>query len=120
MHKWQMTDERGRWQQFTDGTNWDTILFMDLLRRLGVPSSDLQIRRARDYTISSQNAILGDWSHRVRNPSAGGWGFQRTGKWYPDNDDTVMAITALLDLEDNSSHDVVRKGVIFKIQECRY
>ncbi len=113
LHKWQRTDARGRWQQFTDGTNWDTILFMDLLRRLGVPSNDHHIQRACDYTISRQDAILGDWSHRIRNPSAGGWGFQRAGIWYPDNDDTVMAITALLDLGHNSSHDVVRKGVLW-------
>jgi squalene-hopene/tetraprenyl-beta-curcumene cyclase len=111
MRKWQIKDQRGRWQQFTDATNWNTILFMDLLHRLGMPSSSLQIQRARGYTISSQNMTLGDWSHRIRNPSAGGWGFQRVGKWYPDNDDTVMAVTALLDLEDNPPHEVVKKGV---------
>jgi squalene-hopene/tetraprenyl-beta-curcumene cyclase len=110
MHKWQMTDERGRRQQFTDATNWDTFLSLDLLRTLGVPSSHMQIRRARDYIIASQGSHLGDWSHRTRNPSTGGWGFQRVGKWYPDNDDTVMAVTALLGLEDVSP-DVIRRGV---------
>jgi squalene-hopene/tetraprenyl-beta-curcumene cyclase len=111
MHKWQVKDDRGRRQQFTDSTTWDTILCMDLLRRLGVTSDDHRLQRARDYIISSQNASLGDWSHRVRNPSAGGWGFQRVGKLYPDNDDTVMAITSLLDLGHNTSDDVVRNGV---------
>lgn len=111
MHKWQVTDERGRRQLFTDSTTWDTILCMDLLHRLEVASDDHRIQRALRYIISSQNASLGDWSHRVRNPSRGGWGFQRTGKYYPDNDDTVMAITALLDLGHDPSDDVVRNGV---------
>jgi squalene-hopene/tetraprenyl-beta-curcumene cyclase len=111
MRKWQTKDNRGRWQQFTDATTWDTILFMDLLRRLDVPSSNLQIQRARDYTISSQNMTLGDCSHRMRNPSAGGWGFQRVGKWYPDSDDTVMAVSTLLELEDNPPREVITKGL---------
>jgi len=111
MRKWQMTDERGRRQQFTDSTNWDTTLAFDLLRRLGVPPSHEQILRARDYLFSCQSEHLGDWSHRMRNPSPGGWGFQRVGNWYPDNDDTVMAIKALLDFEPNSTSDTIATGV---------
>jgi squalene-hopene/tetraprenyl-beta-curcumene cyclase len=111
MRKWQMTDERGRRQQFTDSTNWDTILAFDLLQRLGVPLSHGKIQRARAYLVSCQSEHLGDWSHRIRNPSPGGWGFQRVGKWYPDNDDTVMVITALLDSDPNSASDAIATGV---------
>jgi squalene-hopene/tetraprenyl-beta-curcumene cyclase len=111
MRKWQLSDERGRRQQFTDATNWHAFLFLDLLRELSVPSSDFHVQRARDYVISSQGTHLGDWSQRTQYPTAGGWGFQRVGKWYPDNDDTVMAITALLGLGDDASRDAISKGV---------
>jgi squalene-hopene/tetraprenyl-beta-curcumene cyclase len=111
MRQWQSSDESGRRQQFTDATNWDTFLFLDLLRGLGVPSSDPHVQRARDYAISSQGAHLGDWSHRTRYPTTGGWGFQRVGKWYPDNDDTAMAITALWSLNDGASPEVISKGI---------
>src|SRR5208282_5774352 len=111
MRKWQITDERGRRQQFTDSTNWDTILTFDLLQRLGVPQSHVQVQRARDYLISCQNRHLGDWSHRIRGPSPGGWGFQRVSKWYPDVDDTVMVIAALLEADPDSNLDTIRKGV---------
>lgn len=111
MRKWQVTSERGRRQQFTDSTTWDTILFLDLLGRLGLSSNNRHVQQARDYVIGSQNRHLGDWSHRVRNPSSGGWGFQRFGKWYPDNDDTVMAITALTEHDNNTSSNVTTRGV---------
>ena len=112
MRKLQLTDERGRRQQFTDSTNWDTTLAFDLLQRLGgVPPSHDQIQRARDYLASCQSEHLGDWSHRIRNPLPGGWGFQRVGKWYPDIDDTVMAITALLDFDPNPTSDTIANGV---------
>ena len=111
MRQWQVRGGRGRSQQFTDATNWDTFLFLDLLHRLGVPASVREVQRARSYTIASQGVHLGDWSHRTRDHSPGGWGFQRIGKWYPDNDDTAMAITALLHLEDNVCAETIRRGL---------
>lgn len=113
MRAWQIVDERGRRQQFTDSTNWDTIMAFDLMQRLGVAPSNSQVLRARNYITSSQGKHLGDWSHRVRRPSPGGWGFQRIGKWYPDNDDTALATTALLEFEPGSSSDAIRRGLIW-------
>jgi|GEM_PF-7123588 len=112
LRNWQRCDGNMRWQQFTDSTNWDTILFLDLLPRLGLSVHDPQIDRAREYVHSSQITHKGDWSHRARGASdVGAWGFQRVGKWYPDADDTVMALNALLNLRDPRSSEVVRRGV---------
>jgi squalene-hopene/tetraprenyl-beta-curcumene cyclase len=111
MRQWQVRDGGVRSQQFTDATNWHTFLCLDLLQRLGAPASARQVQRARNYTIASQGVHHGDWSHRTRDHSAGGWGFQRIGKWYPDNDDTAMAITALLHLEDDACVPVIRRGL---------
>lgn len=112
MRKWQATDERGRRQQFTDSTNWDTILCMDLLAELKDPPR-LLLQRARDYIIANQGTHLGDWSHRTKDVAAGGWSFQRDGMWYPDNDDTVMAINSLLSFDSNASHVAIKKGVLW-------
>ncbi len=111
MHKWQVVDERGRWQQFTDSTNWDTTLCMDLLGKLGVPPTDPKIRLARDYLVSSQNTHHGDWSSRVGRVAPGGWSFQRIGNWYPDVDDTALIVTVLLDLNDQSVHEAAARGI---------
>lgn len=111
MHRWQVVDERGRWQQFTDSTNWDTALCMDLLRRLGETPGDRSIRLARDYLVSSQNSHLGDWSRRAGGAVPGGWSFQRVGKWFPDVDDTALIVMALLDIGDGSSYEAARRGI---------
>lgn len=111
MRRWQVRDSRGRRQQFTDSTTWDTLLSLDLAVRLGTPPSDPQVRAARDYVLEAQNPHLGDWSHRVKRPRGGSWGFQRVGRWYPDNDDTVMAVSALLALQDPLCVSAVRDGV---------
>lgn len=120
MQRWQVIDSRGCWQQFTDSTNWDTGLCMDLLRRLGVPPTHEKIQRARDYLVASQNRHAGDWSYRARGVAPGGWSFQRTGKWYPDVDDTAMIATALLDLEDGISFHAARRGLVWILgmQNC--
>lgn len=111
MHQWQVVDEKGRWQQFTDSTNWDTALCMDVLRRLGETPSDRSIRLARDYLVSSQNSHLGDWSRRANGTMPGGWSFQRVGKWFPDVDDTALIVMALLDIGDGSSYEAARRGI---------
>jgi squalene-hopene/tetraprenyl-beta-curcumene cyclase len=111
MRRWQRTDGRLRWQQFTDSTTWDTILFLDLLRLLGLPSDHPQIENARTFVVTNQVTHCGDWSHRTHRASGGGWGFQRVGRWYPDNDDAVMAVGALLNFETDDASDVVRRGI---------
>lgn len=111
MRGWQITDERGARQQFTDSTNWDTILAFDLLNKLGLSSTHKQMQRAQKYIISCQNQHPGDWSHRLRKKPLGGWGFQRVGKWYPDNDDTVMAVTSLMDFDLDSTSGATTDGL---------
>ena len=54
MRKWQLTDGRTRWQQFTDSTNWDTFLFLDLLRALDVqPNSSPSPKRSELHHFES-------------------------------------------------------------------
>jgi len=111
MQQWQIVEGETRRQSFTDSTNWDTILGYDLLRRLGVPSSHSQMRRAESYIVSAQTNRVGDWSHRVKKAMPGGWGFQRVGSLYPDNDDTVMAVTALLEAGSAIDQNAIENGV---------
>lgn len=111
MHNWQIVGDDGRIQCFTDGTTWDTILCTDLLRMLGTPQDHLQMILAREFIHSAHNEHHGDWSHRTPKPRGGGWSFQRVGKWYPDCDDTVMAVSTLLELDPNSDHPDIRSGV---------
>lgn len=111
LNRWQAVDHRGRRQQFTDSTNWDTGLCLDVLRRLGVPRSHSTMLRARNYLLSRQHLHIGDWSHRAGGVTPGGWSFQRSGKWYPDVDDTALIVMALLDLDDAVCEPAARRGI---------
>jgi squalene-hopene/tetraprenyl-beta-curcumene cyclase len=112
MRKWQVTDERGRRQPFTDSTTWDTILCMDLLAEINGPTCQ-HVQSARDYILENQGTQSGDWSNRTRISTAGGWSFQHVGCWYPDCDDTAIALISLLSMGvgDKAFREKIHKGV---------
>lgn len=96
LRKWQQVEQNGVSQQFTDSKTWDTILFFDLLQRIGTSGCTEAVERSKNYLIGCQNFHRGDWSKRVNTLAGGAWCFQRVGKWYPDCDDTAFASLALL------------------------
>lgn len=110
MRNWQSLDERGKRQRFSDSTTWDTILCMDLLAELNGPSCQ-HVQSARDYILENQGTRSGDWSNRTRVSTAGGWSFQRVGDWYPDCDDTAIALNSLLGIDGKASHEKIHKGI---------
>ena len=115
MHKWQVVDDRGRRQQFTDSTTWDTGLCMDLLLRLGVPPGHEKMRRACNYLVACQNRHAGDWSRRTTGVEPGGWSFQRIGKWYPDVDDAALIASSLLEFADRAAEQAARQAIAWII-----
>ena len=73
---------------------WDTSLTMKALRLAGVDPNDPMILRGEDWLRSRQIQIDGDWRHRVK-AAPGGWAFEYKNPFYPDNDDTAMALMVL-------------------------
>jgi len=76
-------------------TVWDTALLSDALQAAGVPAHSAAIRNAGNYLLTKQHRKLGDWSLRVRDPVAGGWGFSDSNTLNPDVDDTTAALRAI-------------------------
>ena len=111
MRKWQVVDEKGRRrQQFSDSTMWDTMLGLDLLVELDDLSSS-QVQNAYNFILRNQGTISGDWSFRTRYSNAGGWSFQRIGRWYPDCDDTAIALNCLLKIGGKACLNNIYIGV---------
>jgi sporulenol synthase len=83
-------------QQLFTSTVWDTALCMRALRASKLPSCRESLRRGAVYLLHRQQHRSSDWA--VHNPSAkaGGWGFSDVNTRYPDVDDTVAALLALL------------------------
>ncbi|HVY41269.1 MAG TPA: squalene--hopene cyclase [Polyangia bacterium] len=73
---------------------WDTVLSAHALFQSGVPADDPNLARAVTWLIGKQTRLPGDWA--VRNPAApGGWYFEMRNEFYPDVDDTCMALMVL-------------------------
>jgi squalene-hopene/tetraprenyl-beta-curcumene cyclase len=72
---------------------WDTVLAAHALVQAGLGEHPA-LRRAATWLLSKQCRRPGDW---VRNNPAppGGWYFEQRNEFYPDVDDTCMALMVL-------------------------
>ena len=73
---------------------WDTVLASHALVQTGLLPDHPALRRAASWLLGKQTTRNGDWSQR--NPAApGGWYFEHRNEFYPDVDDTCMALMVL-------------------------
>lgn len=90
-------DYKGKRIQTCVSPFWDTILMSIGLWDAGVPQNEKCFDRVMDWAKARQvENPNGDW--RVLNHSSisGGFPFQYYNQWYPDVDDTAVAILAFL------------------------
>jgi squalene-hopene/tetraprenyl-beta-curcumene cyclase len=78
---------------------WDTALAVNALAESGVPGDHPQLARAGEWLIDKQITVPGDWAAKRPHVRPGGWPFQYANDFYPDLDDTAMAVMALLRIE---------------------
>jgi squalene-hopene/tetraprenyl-beta-curcumene cyclase len=73
---------------------WDTVLAASALLQAGVAPDSPALERAALWLLGKQTRREGDWS--VNNPAPpGGWYFEHRNEFYPDVDDTCMALMVL-------------------------
>jgi squalene-hopene/tetraprenyl-beta-curcumene cyclase len=73
---------------------WDTVLASYALSHAGLPPDDAALARAATWLVGKQSRVPGDWTRR--NAAApGGWYFEHHNPFYPDVDDTCMALMVL-------------------------
>ena len=75
---------------------WDTMLSLLAMQEAGCPpQKSRSMRAALDWILQKQVLWPGDWSVKVKNVAAGGWAFERANLYYPDIDDTAVALLML-------------------------
>ncbi len=78
---------------------WDTSLTTKALLAGGLPRTNPAIQKALDWIRSQQILRSGDWQHSVTRGGGevppGGWCFEFHNDFYPDCDDTAMALMVL-------------------------
>ncbi|MDR1818498.1 MAG: squalene--hopene cyclase, partial [Puniceicoccales bacterium] len=80
---------------------WDTLLAVQAALDAGATWENFpQLRPALEYILEKQITRDGDWSRTVPGVPCGGWAFERANTWYPDLDDTAVALTVLCQMRD--------------------
>jgi squalene-hopene/tetraprenyl-beta-curcumene cyclase len=73
---------------------WDTAITVRALAASGMKPESLALREAVDWLLRMQIRTRGDWAETV-DTEPGGWCFEWANDFYPDCDDTAMALLAL-------------------------
>lgn len=81
--------------QASESPVWDTLLAILALHEAGVSSDKAEVRKALEWTLNQQVLVPGDWAVKIKNVRPGGWAFQRANNYYPDVDDTAVALLVL-------------------------
>jgi squalene-hopene/tetraprenyl-beta-curcumene cyclase len=92
---------------------WDTVLTLTALTDSGTPRTDPAIRQAVQWVVSKQILREGDWKIKNRRGQPGGWAFEFSNDFYPDNDDTAAVLIALhkAGLPDEEKGEVFERGL---------
>ena len=73
---------------------WDTVITLRALATAGANLDETRTATAIDWLLSKEVTRPGDWAQNVSAPP-GGWFFEYHNEFYPDVDDSIMAMIAL-------------------------
>ncbi len=75
---------------------WSTAIVSYCLRETGLPRGHEALRTASRWLLDRQSFREGDWKVRCPEGPVGTWGFQEGNALFPDVDDTIAAVRAIL------------------------
>ncbi len=97
---------------------WDTVIASHALAQAGLAPEHPALRRAATWLLGKQTRRSGDWSRRNPAPP-GGWYFEHRNEFYPDVDDTCMALMVLrharADVPAEVQEAAVRRGLAWML-----
>lgn len=89
---------------------WDTGITLRALAATGYAAEDESLSRGIQWLLDREIRTLGDWSRRIRC-EPGGWAFEYRNRFYPDIDDTIMALMALRETNASGSQRAVDRAI---------
>ena len=96
---------------------WDTVLAAHALAESGLREHPA-LARAATWLLGKQTRRAGDWSRRNPAPP-GGWSFEYANEFYPDVDDTCMALMVLRrvrgEVAEATQEAAVRRGLAWML-----
>jgi squalene-hopene/tetraprenyl-beta-curcumene cyclase len=108
--------------QATESSVWDTLFGALALCESGhTVENSPALRKATQWILNQQILTPGDWSVTAPNLPPGGWAFERSNTFYPDVDDTALALLVLSHVRRNCGsllprvERAIERGVVWAL-----
>ncbi|MBI1181211.1 MAG: squalene--hopene cyclase [Alphaproteobacteria bacterium] len=99
--RWSYEEDGARSVQASVSPVWDTVLTLLAMDDCDMREAHREAAdRAVEWLLDNEVRYPGDWSHKVRGVAPGGWAFEYANQFYPDVDDTAVALIVLSHLRD--------------------
>jgi squalene-hopene/tetraprenyl-beta-curcumene cyclase len=93
---WRVDEGEATSIQSTNSPVWDTMLTLSAFHDAELLEDfPKEVERAAQWLLARQIRVPGDWSVRLPHVKPGGWCFEYANSFYPDTDDTAVALIAL-------------------------
>jgi len=117
-HHWSYKRGEAIYLQASESPVWDTLLILQALLDCGETFETFSgMRKAVEWVLSKQIFTPGDWSYTVKGVECGGWAFERANIYYPDIDDTAVAVQVLSRIKQIAPSDL-RKRIEFAVDRA--
>jgi len=100
------------------GPIWDTSFTLNAMFEAGMSPDHPVISKARKFLLDQQIVdVYGEWAKgKKKLPLPGGWAFELENDLYPDNDDTAVAISAIMKNKSLADSQRAEESVLRGIQ----
>ncbi len=94
--RWRVDVGEATWVQASTSPVWDTLLTLLAFDDCGLNAANREaVEKALDWVLDQQVLKPGDWQVKVPHVEPGGWAFEYKNSFYPDTDDTAVALIVL-------------------------
>lgn len=100
--RWRVDVGEASYIQASTSPVWDTVLALMAFEDAQVDGKyPIEIEKSLQWILDQQVLRGGDWQQKVKNVEPGGWAFEYKNYFYPDTDDTAVALIALSRFRDD-------------------
>ncbi|MBX2813849.1 MAG: squalene--hopene cyclase [Myxococcales bacterium] len=105
--RWRIDIEEATYISASTSPVWDTVLTLQAIQEAEAEEtlSD-SVQQAVHWLINRQVRHVGDWAVHAPQVQPGGWAFEYENVYYPDVDDTAVAVMVLSRLQANKDIDL--------------
>ncbi len=94
--RWRVDVGEATWIQASTSPVWDTLLALLAFDDCGLNEiNPEEVEKAVDWVLDQQVLKPGDWQVKAPHVEPGGWAFEYKNYFYPDTDDTAVALIVL-------------------------